>query len=103
MHKKLYILIRKDLAPAYQAVQAGHAVAAWLLRNPGQAAEWGNHTLIYLQIDNEEELQYWGEKLDRRGLEWTGFREPDIDNQLTAIACYSNGKPFANLKLLKDE
>jgi hypothetical protein len=31
--KKLYVLIRKDLDPSYQAVQAGHAVAEWLLQH----------------------------------------------------------------------
>lgn len=35
MHEKLYILIRGDLPKAYQAVQAGHAVAEFMLRNPG--------------------------------------------------------------------
>jgi len=28
---RLYILIRKDLPTKYGAVQAGHAVAAWML------------------------------------------------------------------------
>ena len=100
---KMYILTREDLTPAYRACQAGHALAAFMLKHPTQAKEWGNHTLIYLQIENEEELAYWGEKLDRRDITWEGFREPDLGNQLTGIACYCDGKPFANLKLLKDE
>jgi hypothetical protein len=39
-------------------------------------------------------------KLDMKGLEWTGFIEPDIGDQMTAIACLSDGKVFSNLKLL---
>lgn len=31
---KLYVIVRTDMPPAYQAVQAGHAVAEWLLQ-PG--------------------------------------------------------------------
>lgn len=28
--KKLYVLVRNDLRPAYRACQAGHAVAEWV-------------------------------------------------------------------------
>lgn len=97
--KKLYVLIRKDLSQSYQAVQAGHAVAEWLLRHQGQN-EWDNGTLVYLGVDNEETLKHWTFKLDVKGIEWTGFTEPDIGNQITAIACLSDGKVFSNLKLL---
>ena len=100
---KMYILLRKNLTPSYRACQGGHALAAFMLKHPVQAQEWGNHTLIYLQTNNEEELVGWGERLTYKGVTWERFREPDLDNQLTAIACYSDGKPFANLKLLKDE
>jgi len=31
--KKLYILIRKDLSNSYRTVQAGHAVAEWMLQH----------------------------------------------------------------------
>ena len=44
--ERLYILTRQDLSLAYSAVQAGHAVAAWLLNNPTQT--WNNQTLVYL-------------------------------------------------------
>lgn len=59
MNKKLYVLVRKDLSKSQQAVQAGHAVAEYLLRGP--LTIWGNGTLIYLGIKNEEELKWWGQ------------------------------------------
>ena len=101
---KLYILNRLDLKPAYRSVQAGHTIAEWLLHAPqGQREQWNNHTLIYLGIENEEELKYWGRKLDRKNIQWIGFKEPDLGHQMTAIACYSDGKTFANLPLIKDK
>ena len=101
---KLYVLNRLDLESSYRACQAGHAVAEWLLHAPqSQREQWKNGTLIYLGIRDEEELLYWGQKLDRKGIKWIGFREPDLDNQLTAIACLSDGKLFSRLKLLGDE
>ena len=101
---KLYVLNRLDLPAAYRSCQAGHAVAEWLLHAPQEQREqWKNGTLIYLGIQDEEELVQWCKKLDRKGIKWIGFREPDLDNQLTAIACLSDGRPFSNLKLLGDE
>lgn len=101
---KLYALNRLDILPAYRSCQAGHAIAEWLLHAPqGQRKQWKNGTLIYLGIRDEDELIHWTKKLDQKGIEWIGFREPDLDNQLTAIACLSDGRPFSNLKLLGEE
>jgi hypothetical protein len=33
-------------------------------------------------------------------MEWVGFRESDIGDQMTAIACLHDGKMFSNLRLL---
>lgn len=96
---KLYVLVRRDLTPSYQAVQAGHAVAQWMLQY-GQTSEWRNNTLVYLGVDNEQELDHWKQKLSFKNMEWVEFREPDIGNQTTAIACLNEGKVFSNLRLL---
>lgn len=48
---RLYVLIRNDLPIAYQAVQAGHAVAEWIKIHGLQ--EWSNETLVYLSVPDE--------------------------------------------------
>jgi hypothetical protein len=96
--EKLFILIRKDLPLAYQAVQAGHAVAQWMLDNP--AHRWGNQTLVYLSVPDETHLDLWCSKLESRGYGYSEFREPDIDNQKTAVACYGAEKMFSKLNLM---
>jgi len=68
-----------------------------------QRDQWKNGTLIYLGINNKEELEYWCHKLNSRSIPWIGFKEPDLNHELTSIACLSDGKIFSNLKLLKDE
>jgi hypothetical protein len=39
-------------------------------------------------------------KLDRRDITYAEFKEPDIGNELTAIACATDSKIFSNLKLM---
>ena len=35
------------------------------------------------------------------GLDYSSFREPDLDNALTALAVEDEGKMFKNLKLVE--
>jgi hypothetical protein len=51
-------------------------------------------------VSGEQELNYWISKLDLAGIKWTGFREPDRNNEITAIACLHNGGFFKKLRLL---
>lgn len=97
---KLYVLVRKDMPLPYQAVQAGHAVAQWCLENPHST--WQNNTLIYLHVENQARLIWWREHLRLRGLDISEFREPDIGNELTAIAVYADEKHFKRLQLLRE-
>ena len=80
------------LAPVYGCVQGGHAVAQFLLDNPNQ--QWNNGYLIYLYAD----IDLWVKKLEIKEVTYSSFHEPDLENQLTALAIESNGKIFKKLK-----
>ena len=93
--KRLYVLISNKLSPVYGCVQGGHAVAQYLLEHPKQ--DWNNQYLIYLYAN----VNVWKRKLDMFGLDYSSFREPDLDNALTALAVEDEGKMFKNLKLVE--
>ena len=97
--QKLYVLVRSDLYHEYQAVQAGHAVAEWLVTFPD--TQWRNETLVYLNVKDEFELEKWCFKLKDNNLKYAEFREPDIGNQMTAISCLTDTDIFKKLPLLK--
>ena len=102
MQKRMYVLARKDLDAVYGGVQAGHALAAYSLKgDKGLFKEWGNSDLIYLGVPNENVLKLWTQKLTKMKKVWVGFHEPDLQNQLTAVACISTGDTFKNLRCLR--
>ena len=93
--KRLYVLIDKSLEPVYGCVQGGHAVAQWLLEHPKQ--NWNNSYLIYLRC-NIYSLKRRLVKLDK---DFSEFREPDLNNKVTALACEDSGRLFRNLHTVK--
>jgi hypothetical protein len=92
--KRLYVLIDNKLDKIYGCVQAGHAVAQYLLEDKNN--NWHNDYLIYLSADINE----WKNKLNNKNIEYTEFKEPDLNNETTAIAVLNNGKLFKKLKLI---
>lgn len=95
---KLYVLVRKkDLNHSQRAVQAGHAVAEFLLKS---SSNWKNTTLIYLGVKGEHQLKNWINKLSRQNIECIPWREPDMNNEITAIATIADSELFKNLNLL---
>jgi hypothetical protein len=96
-NNRLYILVSEDLAPIYGAVQGGHAIAQWMLEHSDNLY-WKNETVVYLSC-NVEKMKYL--------LEWDDisiFREPDLNNKLTAIAVVGNPRNermFKKLRLLQ--
>lgn len=87
-NKKLTVVTRKDLPIGYQAVQSGHAVADYILENPIDAKDWNttSNYLIFLTAKDEASLEKLIEKADVKGINHTVFREPDIGDQITAVA-----------------
>ncbi len=94
--KKLYIIVDSRLGLAYQGVQGAHAVAQWMIEHPIQAAQWNNSTLIFLKVDTTK----WKTRLFTLKIDHSQFLEPDMNNIRTAIACYSDGEIFKDLKLM---
>ena len=81
-------MVRRDLSPAYQAVQSGHALIEFCLEHNDIANSWHKNSnyLAYLSVKDELELLFLIDKAQSRGIIVSIFREPDIDNQVTAIA-----------------
>ena len=85
---KLYLVVRSDLPPAQQAVQAAHALTEYLLQHREGASSWHStsNTLAFLSVPTEENLSSLAHKARRRGLLLSEFREPDRQHELTAVA-----------------
>jgi peptidyl-tRNA hydrolase len=99
---------RADLPLNYQAVQNGHAAIDFQHEHMEIAKQWNQESnyLIYLSAKNESHLESILQKAEFRGLKTTSFREPDINNELTAIALEPSDltkKLVSNLPLMGKE
>jgi hypothetical protein len=96
--KKLFVVVRKDLTPSQRAVQAGHALAEYLLHGPN--FRWKNEILIYLGVKDLKQLENVRRKLEFEGIRYSQFKEPDMNNELTALASDEDCRIFERLTLL---
>jgi len=83
------VLIDQQYDSSYRGVQAGHAVAAYMLATAKMDSEWKNHTLVYL-ITGKLELDF--RMMTKKGLSCIPFYEPDVGGKMTAFACYTDAK-----------
>jgi hypothetical protein len=95
--KKLYVFVDETLKPVYGCVQGGHAVAQWMLEHPN-SREWHNDYLIYLSADVDK----WKQKLNFYDVDYTEFKEPDLDYKATAIAVFGHEQLFKKLKTVSE-
>jgi len=94
----LFILTRRDISTEQQSVQSGHAVAQYLLTHPN--TEWNNGTLIYLGVNNIEDLHKWIHKMHLWKVSYICFHEPDMNNEITSVASVHDRSFFKNLRTL---
>lgn len=82
------MITRRDLSIGTQALQSGHAAIDLQHQHPAEAREWHTKSnyLAFLTVANEQELIKLITKALLTGIKHTIFREPDLNNQITAVA-----------------
>ena len=85
---KLYVITRQDLEPGYQAVQSMHALRQFTAEHPEIDKMWFEQSnyLGLLSVADEQELNMLIEQATAHDINFSIFREPDVENQITAIA-----------------
>lgn len=85
--EKLYVITRKDLRFGSQSCQAAHAIIAFHHEHPELANKWykESNTIVMLVIDDEKKLLDFLIKAKENNIKVSEFKEPDFNNQLTAI------------------
>jgi peptidyl-tRNA hydrolase len=61
---------------------------------PQHQKKWyqSSNTVVVLSVSNHEELQKFSKELKEKSVEHSCFYEPDLENELTAIALVPNPK-----------
>jgi len=91
---KLYLVTRGEVAPGYRAVQAAHALRQFTAEFPELDREWFERSnyIALLEVPNEYFLKELVEMARMGDYKVAQFHEPDIGDQLTAIALEPSAK-----------
>jgi len=91
---KLHLVTRSDLPAGPQAVQAVHALREFIREHPEEDRVWyeKSNTIAFLAVQDEASLQDLLARARIQGIPASGFKEPDRDNELTAVAIGPSGK-----------
>ncbi len=89
---KLVTITRQDITPGYQVVQTAHAIADFAHDHSDQFKQWKleSNSIITLAVKDEESLINLFYKLKDKTPYITAFREPDINDQMTALCVYGS-------------
>lgn len=101
---KIYLVTHRNLSNGYQTAQTAHAIAELLIQRPDIASEWylTSNSLVVLTAEDEKQLHHLKTAAETAGIHTVSFREPDLLDELTAVAfCPSSStrKILSNLPL----
>lgn len=87
-YDRLYIAVRADLTPGMQLAQAVHTAFQFLHEHPSVVEPWliTSNYLVIVSVPDENALLDLITEASKRGLLRSATREPDLDNEATAIA-----------------
>lgn len=92
----MVLITRRDLKIGYQCVQPAHALAEFAVKYPRCFKKWQTvyQNLVVLSVQDEAELEALSQKFGEQNLKYVLFREPDVNNQITAIAVQPHIKTY---------
>lgn len=81
------VVVRRDLKPGQQMAQALHAAFSFSVQNPDLTSDWHDisNYIVVLSVKDQDELKKLIQKCWDSKLIFTAFREPDLNNDFTAI------------------
>lgn len=93
---KLYIVLDAELRPGQKLAQACHAMRQWTAEHPEEDRRWfeESNTLVLLEAANESALTALVGRARDAGVSCAEFREPDMEDRLTALAVGPPGSVF---------
>jgi len=85
---KLFIVVRADLPYNTSAAQVGHAIAEFSIKYPKDFQCWheASNTIVVLQVPDILKLVEVIDRANFEAVRYASFHEPDLKNELTAIA-----------------
>lgn len=100
----MVVVTRRDLHPGAQAAQLVHAAQQFEKEHLNLQNEWyfKSNYIVLLSCENEESLKNLLLKANIKDIKYSAFTEPDLNNELTAVAfepCEDTCKLVSNLPL----
>lgn len=88
INSNIIVVTRQDLSIGYQNVQSIHSILEFFNDYPDIYQNWfkTSKALTVLAVPNEVSLKILISKLAAAKIRFSIFIEPDIDNQITAVA-----------------
>lgn len=95
---RLYVIVRADLAPGLQLAQSCHAVSMFADVHPKLFKAWvsGSNNIVVLHVPDELELRDLLDRAGAAGVATGAFFEPDVGDELTALALADTARPLVS-------